>query len=66
MQRIRVKKLIYKGENSMLDYEKLFYESQAQLADIADELEKLALKIKQNMCEAEEKIISDGDDSNND
>ncbi|MDE5737941.1 MAG: hypothetical protein K2H93_06225 [Oscillospiraceae bacterium] len=49
----------------MPNYEKLFYESQAQLADIADELEKLALKIKQNMCEAEEKVISDEDDSNN-
>lgn len=48
----------------MLDYEKLFYESQAQLADMVDELEKLVSKIKQNMCEAEEKIISDEDDSN--
>lgn len=48
----------------MLDYEKLFYESQAQLADMIDELEKLILKIKQSMCETEEKVISDKDNSN--
>ena len=47
----------------MPDYEKLFYESQAQLADIAEELEKLLLKIKKDMCIAEEKVISDENNS---
>ena len=48
----------------MLDYEKLFYESQAQLADISDELRRLFLKIQSDMCEAEEKVISEEDNSN--
>ena len=43
----------------MPDYEKLFYESQAQLADIIDELKKLTLKVQDAMLDAEEKIISD-------
>ncbi|MDE5769926.1 MAG: hypothetical protein K2H29_10985 [Oscillospiraceae bacterium] len=43
----------------MLDYEKLFYESQAQLADIIDELKKLTLKVQDAMLDVEEKIISD-------
>jgi len=49
----------------MPDYEKLFYESQAQLADIAEKLRKLVLKIQSNMRETEEKVISDGDDAQN-
>ena len=44
---------------NMSDYGNLFYESQAQLADIADELGRLVLKIQRDMCVAEEKIISD-------
>ena len=46
----------------MPDYEKLFYQSQARLADLIDELEKLTEKVKDAMLDAEEKIISDESD----
>lgn len=46
----------------MPDYEKLFYESQAQLADIIDELKKLTLKAQMAMLDAEEKVISEEND----
>ena len=48
------------------DYGNLFYESQAQLADIIDELEKLTEKIKDAMLDAEEKIISDDEEDGED
>lgn len=46
----------------MPDYEKLYYESQARLADIAEELKMLTLKIHQIMRESEEKAIADETD----
>ena len=45
----------------MIDYKELFYESQAELADIAEELKRLVLKIESNMRIAEEKVISEDD-----
>ena len=45
----------------MPDYKELFYESQAELADIAEELKRLVLKIESNMRIAEEKVISEDD-----
>ncbi len=42
----------------MPDYEKLFYESQAQLADIAEKLRELADEIEHKMQCTEEEIIS--------
>ena len=39
----------------MPDYEKLYYESQAQLAGLADELQRIVLKIQRQMAESEEK-----------
>jgi len=47
----------------MPDYKELFYESQAQLADIEEELKRMALKIQTIMRESEEKVISDGKNS---
>ena len=49
----------------MPDYKELFYESQAQLADIEEELKKMVLKIQTVMRESEEKVISDGENSQN-
>ena len=48
----------------MPDYKELFYQSQAELADIAEELQKLVLKIQSNMRKAEEEIISENDSEN--
>ena len=48
----------------MPDYKELFYESQAQLADIEEELKRLVLKIRAVMRESEEKIISENDGEN--
>lgn len=43
----------------MPDYKKLYYESQAQLANVVDELRKLVFTIQQDMRDSEESIISD-------
>jgi len=43
----------------MPDYKKLYYQSQAQLADIADMLKKIVLNIQQDMRESENLVISD-------
>ncbi|MBR7085262.1 MAG: hypothetical protein IKI37_08820 [Oscillospiraceae bacterium] len=48
----------------MPDYKELFYESQAELADIAEELKQLVLKIESNMRIAEEKVISEDNGKN--
>ena len=48
----------------MPDYKELFYKSQAELADIAEELRQLVLKIESNMRTAEEKVISEDDSEN--
>ena len=47
-----------------ISYKSLFYQSQAQFADIVEELERMILKMQINMLEIEEKVISDEDDSN--
>ena len=52
-----------RGEK-MIDYKELFYESQAELADIAEELKRLVLKIESSMRTAEEKVISEDDCEN--
>ena len=51
---------------NMSNYKNLFYQSQAQLADIIDELKKIGLKIELNMLVTEEKVISCENSSNND
>ena len=43
----------------MPDYEKLYYESQARLADLAEELRKMVLKIQSEMRKSEEKVIKE-------
>ena len=48
----------------MPDYEKLFYESQAQLADIEEELRKLVLRIQSLMRRTEEQILSEDEPEN--
>ncbi len=48
----------------MPDYEKLFYESQAQLADIEEELRKLVLRIQSLMRQSEEQILSEDEHEN--
>lgn len=48
----------------MIDYKELFYESQAELADIAEELKRLVLKIESSMRTAEEKVISEDNSEN--
>ena len=45
----------------MPDYEKLYYESQAQLAELADELQRIVLKIQRQMAESEEKVLSENE-----
>ena len=47
-------------------YKNLFYQSQAQLADMVEELERMILKIQINMLKTEEKVISDENNSNTD
>ena len=47
----------------MPDCKELFYESQAQLADLEEELKRMALKIQTIMREVEEKVISGGKNS---
>lgn len=49
----------------MTDYEKLYYESQAQLANLADELKGMALDIQRMMRQSEEKILSENEDVQN-
>ena len=49
----------------MPDYKELFYQSQAQLADIAEKLKQLSDEIKHNMECAEEKILSETDQDKN-
>ena len=46
----------------MPNYKKLFYQSQVNLADLKDELEKLSSKIQDAMLDAEEEIISDDEE----
>ena len=46
----------------MPDYEKLFYESQAELADLEERLKQMVLEIQSFMRSAEEKVISDHDE----
>ncbi len=46
----------------MPDYEKLFYESQAELADLEERLKQMVLEIQSFMRSAEEKVISDDDE----
>ena len=46
----------------MPDYEKLFYESQAELADLEEQLKQMVLEIQSFMRSAEEKIISEEDE----
>ena len=46
----------------MPNYKELFYQSQVNLADIIDELEKLTEKVKDAMLDAEEKVISDDEE----
>ena len=48
----------------MPDYKELFYKSQAELADIAEELKQLVLKSESNMRIAEEKVISEDNSKN--
>jgi len=48
----------------MPDYKELFYQSQAELADIEEELKRMVLKIQRVMREAEEEIISENDGEN--
>ncbi len=43
----------------MPDYKELYYESQARLADLEEELKRLVLKIQSVMRESEEKILED-------
>lgn len=49
----------------MPNYEELYYESQAKLADIEEELKALTLKVRRFMCESEEKVLSDETDGEN-
>ena len=49
----------------MPDYEKLYYESQAQLAELADELQRIVLKIQRQMAESEEKVLSETENEQN-
>ena len=46
----------------MPDYEKLFYESQAELADLEERLKQMVLEIQSFMRSAEEKVISEDDE----
>jgi|GEM_PF-1441147 len=48
----------------MPDYKELFYHSQAELADIEEELKKLVLRIQSVMRKAEEEIISENNGEN--
>ncbi|MBR0485130.1 MAG: hypothetical protein IJJ69_10170 [Oscillospiraceae bacterium] len=48
----------------MSDYKELFYQSQAELADIEEKLKRIVLKIQRVMREAEEEIISENDSDN--
>ena len=48
----------------MPDYKELYYESQAQLADIEEELKKMVLKIQAVMRASEEKVISENENPN--
>ncbi|MBR1528912.1 MAG: hypothetical protein IJ642_06390 [Oscillospiraceae bacterium] len=47
----------------MPDYKELYYESQAELADIEEKLKKMVLHIQMIMRKSEEKVISDGENS---
>jgi len=47
----------------MPDYKELYYESQAKLADIEEDLKKMVLRIQNIMRESEEKVISDSENS---
>lgn len=49
---------------SMIDYKELYYQSQAQFADIADKLKQMVLEIQQNMRESEEAVISSESNEN--
>jgi len=44
----------------MPDYKELFYQSQAQLADVTEKLRELADEIEHKMQCAEEEVISGG------
>lgn len=48
----------------MTDYKELYYQSQAQFADIADKLKQMVLEIQQNMRESEEAVISSESNEN--
>ena len=43
----------------MPDYKELFYESQAELANLEEKLKKIVLEIQSFMRDAEEKVISE-------
>ena len=49
----------------MPDYEKLFYESQAELAKVAEKLRELSDEIYHKMECAEEEILSEEDKNKN-
>lgn len=46
----------------MPDYKELFYESQAELADMEERLKQMILEIRSFMRRCEEKVISEDDE----
>ena len=43
----------------MPDYKQLFYRSQAEIADIIEQLSQLEERLKEHMLECEEKVVGD-------
>ena len=52
------------GGDNMPDYKELFYQSQAELAKIAEKLKEMSDEIKHNMECAEEEILSEQEEKN--
>ena len=46
----------------MPDYKELFYESQAELADMEERLKQMILEIRSFMRKCEEEVISEDDE----
>ena len=54
---------IWTGGDIMPDYKELFYQSQAQLADLVEKLRELSDEIYHKMECAEEEILSETDNT---
>jgi len=58
--------MIYLKEvNKMPNYKKLFYASQAEIADTIEKLENIAESLKSFMCNCEDIIIESDDENEN-